>query len=88
MSDQPRHSGLATHSAPSAHTAEAQAMDPEPIGADPKEPRNYYNHAMAVDRLCRGFFPGAFVIFNLIYWPYYLMRQHTPQMMDDTTFGA
>ncbi|XP_045122274.1 glycine receptor subunit alpha-3-like isoform X2 [Portunus trituberculatus] len=63
-------------------------QDPEPIGADPKEPRNYYNHAMAVDRLCRGFFPGAFVIFNLIYWPYYLMRQHTPQMMDDTTFGA
>ncbi|XP_063844111.1 glycine receptor subunit alpha-3-like isoform X4 [Scylla paramamosain] len=63
--------------------------DPEPSGADPKEPKNYYSHAMAIDRLCRGFFPGAFLIFNLIYWPYYLMRQHTPgEMMDDTSFAA
>ncbi|XP_063844110.1 glycine receptor subunit alpha-3-like isoform X3 [Scylla paramamosain] len=64
-------------------------QDPEPSGADPKEPKNYYSHAMAIDRLCRGFFPGAFLIFNLIYWPYYLMRQHTPgEMMDDTSFAA
>ncbi|XP_050733065.1 glycine receptor subunit alphaZ1-like isoform X1 [Eriocheir sinensis] len=56
--------------------------DPQPDGD--KQPKNYYHHAHAIDRLCRGFFPGAFLIFNLIYWPYYLMRPYDPLVMEST----
>lgn len=57
--------------------------DQHPERGSSKEPQTYYNHAHAIDRLCRGFFPGAFLIFNLIYWPYYLMRQHDPETARD-----
>ncbi|XP_069979759.1 glutamate-gated chloride channel alpha-like isoform X4 [Penaeus vannamei] len=41
----------------------------------PKSPTTYISHARAFDRLCRAAFPGGFLIFNFIYWPYYLTQQ-------------
>ncbi|XP_037786296.1 glycine receptor subunit alpha-3-like isoform X1 [Penaeus monodon] len=41
----------------------------------PKTPTTYIGHARALDRLCRAAFPGAFLIFNFVYWPYYLTQQ-------------
>ncbi|XP_047477965.1 glycine receptor subunit alpha-3-like isoform X2 [Penaeus chinensis] len=41
----------------------------------PKTPTTYIGHARAFDRLCRAAFPGGFLIFNFIYWPYYLTHQ-------------
>ncbi|XP_042879968.1 glycine receptor subunit alpha-3-like [Penaeus japonicus] len=41
----------------------------------PKTPATYIGHARALDRLCRAAFPGAFLLFNIIYWPYYLTQQ-------------
>ncbi|KAL7647792.1 UNVERIFIED_CONTAM: hypothetical protein RMT77_001401 [Armadillidium vulgare] len=43
----------------------------------PKPPTTYINQARALDRVSRGLFPGTFLIFNLFYWPYYLMQQYT-----------
>ncbi|CAL4087467.1 unnamed protein product, partial [Meganyctiphanes norvegica] len=40
-------------------------------------PPTYIDYARGLDRLCRAAFPGFFVFFNLLYWPYYLLHQHT-----------
>ncbi|XP_042879966.1 glycine receptor subunit alphaZ1-like isoform X2 [Penaeus japonicus] len=41
-------------------------------------PKTYITYARALDRFCRVLFPGGFLIFNLAYWPYYLMQQYVP----------
>ena len=35
----------------------------------------YIFYARALDRLSRILFPGGFLVFNLIYWPYYIVLQ-------------
>ncbi|CAL4075715.1 unnamed protein product, partial [Meganyctiphanes norvegica] len=40
-------------------------------------PTTYIEYARAIDRLCRALFPGSFVLFNIVYWCYYLLHQHT-----------
>ncbi|XP_068246212.1 glycine receptor subunit alpha-2-like isoform X2 [Palaemon carinicauda] len=42
-----------------------------------KPPATYMMYARALDRLCRLLFPGGFLLFNLIYWPYYLIQQYS-----------
>ncbi|KAG7159422.1 Glycine receptor subunit alpha-2-like 7 [Homarus americanus] len=49
--------------------------DVDEDGAASKTPKTYMNYARAFDRLCRAIFPGGFLIFNLVYWPYYLVQQ-------------
>ncbi|XP_068241214.1 glutamate-gated chloride channel alpha-like isoform X1 [Palaemon carinicauda] len=39
---------------------------------DEEAPKTYVNQAHFIDRISRGLFPGSFLLFNLIYWPYYL----------------
>ncbi|KAK8732416.1 hypothetical protein OTU49_007084, partial [Cherax quadricarinatus] len=41
-----------------------------------KSPKTYMDYARALDRLCRGLFPFSFLVFNIVYWPYYLIQQH------------
>ncbi|XP_042239119.1 glycine receptor subunit alpha-2-like [Homarus americanus] len=50
-------------------------QDVDEDGAASKTPKTYMNYARAFDRLCRAIFPGGFLIFNLVYWPYYLVQQ-------------
>ncbi|XP_071524123.1 glycine receptor subunit alpha-2-like [Panulirus ornatus] len=54
---------------------EKQAAPDDAEVAGVKTPKTYINFARALDRLCRAFFPGVFLVFNLIYWPYYLIQQ-------------
>ncbi|XP_064110648.1 glycine receptor subunit alpha-2-like isoform X2 [Macrobrachium nipponense] len=44
-----------------------------------KPPTTYMMYARALDRLCRVLFPGGFLLFNLIYWPYYLIQQYSDE---------
>lgn len=41
----------------------------------PLEKRRSYNRRMAsrVDKFCRFAFPFVFFVFNIVYWPYYIM---------------
>lgn len=47
------------------------------VGAPKKEGYGltYIFYARALDRLSRILFPGGFFVFNLIYWPYYIILQ-------------
>ncbi|XP_037786312.1 glycine receptor subunit alphaZ1-like isoform X1 [Penaeus monodon] len=54
--------------------AETKAQEEEPPAA--ASPQTYITYARALDRLCRVLFPGGFLIFNLVYWPYYLVHQY------------
>ncbi|KAA0194577.1 hypothetical protein HAZT_HAZT004634 [Hyalella azteca] len=50
----------------------------DPIAGEQKKEgygSTYIFYARAVDRLSRIVFPGGFLIFNLIYWPYYIILQ-------------
>ncbi|CAL4080296.1 unnamed protein product, partial [Meganyctiphanes norvegica] len=40
-------------------------------------PTTYINCARAVDIISRAAFPGFFLGFNIIYWPYYLLNQQS-----------
>ncbi|XP_037786348.1 glycine receptor subunit alpha-1-like isoform X3 [Penaeus monodon] len=51
-----------------------KAQEEEPPAA--ASPQTYITYARALDRLCRVLFPGGFLIFNLVYWPYYLVHQY------------
>ncbi|XP_069975427.1 glutamate-gated chloride channel alpha isoform X2 [Penaeus vannamei] len=51
-----------------------KAQEEEPSAA--ASPKTYITYARALDRLCRVLFPGGFLIFNLVYWPYYLVHQY------------
>nr|XP_053639235.1 glycine receptor subunit alpha-3-like isoform X3 [Cherax quadricarinatus] len=54
-----------------------QEKQPEDVeDAAGKSPKTYMDYARALDRLCRGLFPFSFLVFNIVYWPYYLIQQH------------
>ena len=36
---------------------------------------SYKNWALRVDRFSRVYFPLSFLIFNLIYWPFFVYKQ-------------
>ncbi|KAF2360402.1 Neurotransmitter-gated ion-channel transmembrane domain [Trinorchestia longiramus] len=51
---------------------------PIPLPNQPKKEGygpTYIYYARALDRLARAMFPVGFVVFNLIYWPYYIILQ-------------
>ncbi|XP_069953520.1 glycine receptor subunit alpha-3 isoform X3 [Cherax quadricarinatus] len=57
--------------------AGSDAEEPEDVeDAAGKSPKTYMDYARALDRLCRGLFPFSFLVFNIVYWPYYLIQQH------------
>ncbi|XP_066973028.1 glycine receptor subunit alpha-2-like isoform X2 [Macrobrachium rosenbergii] len=53
-------------------TPSCQVMPMCKTGEDDENPKTYVNQARFLDRISRALFPGSFLLFNFIYWPYYL----------------
>ncbi|KAK3859136.1 hypothetical protein Pcinc_034718 [Petrolisthes cinctipes] len=60
------------------------AHEEDAYGQPIPPPITYLFHARCIDRLCRALFPGFFLVFNIVYWPYYLHKQTHAHNFDDS----
>ncbi|XP_076029341.1 glycine receptor subunit alpha-2-like [Oratosquilla oratoria] len=75
---QQRHQDQESRHAEEASPGQAKKQNQdEPPAKDNAEakPTTYISFARALDRICRAVFPATFLLFNLAYWPYYLLQQ-------------
>jgi len=47
-------------------------------------PTTYILYGRAFDKIARYFVPGGFLVFNLIYWPYYIILQRLVHLEQDS----